>query len=140
MADSHPTGPNGRAPHVPSRAGGSRKELPESLRPVRGRLKLKGSTKEIYEAPKSRGAVKPDGKAPNPLALGRKKAKPNGEAASKRGAVRKVLPDQVARKPRRSAGDAPGGYVRFRVRVEDGEMSIVDSHHVDGTLVAPESL
>ena len=49
--------------------------------------------------------------------------------------------DQVPRPAaRRRAVDAGGGYVRLRMRVEDGEMSIVDVHHVDSELVMPERL
>jgi hypothetical protein len=40
----------------------------------------------------------------------------------------------------KQTADAPEGYVRFRVRVEDEKMTIVDSQLVDSTLIAPAAV
>jgi hypothetical protein len=142
--------PEGGAPFVPSRAKGSRKE--EGVGPgrrARGRLKLKpeAEAEERFEPPRGKGPLKPEGRGPHPLSRGRKKVKP---ADSKRTATKRPsgradrqdeLPDQIARR-RRGAGEGerPDGYVRFRVRVDEGKMSIVDSHLVDSVLMLPPTI
>ena len=40
----------------------------------------------------------------------------------------------------KAAAEAPEQYVRFRMRVDNGELSVLDSHLVDSTLVAPAAL
>jgi hypothetical protein len=54
------------------------------------------------------------------------------------------LGDQVAKKappsgPRRARAGA-SGYVRLRIRMDEGEMSIVDTQHVDSELELPAAL
>jgi hypothetical protein len=46
-------------------------------------------------------------------------------------------PDQKPRRPRRrpQGDDRPEQYVRLRIRVRDGRLSVVDSHLVDGPLI-----
>jgi hypothetical protein len=53
--------------------------------------------------------------------------------------------DQIAAKPpasKRALGATRrrGGYVRMRIRMDDGVMSIVDTHHVDSELALPTRL
>jgi hypothetical protein len=58
------------------------------------------------------------------------------KGVSKMGAAKEGT-KQVGLKP---AATKPDKYVRFRIRVEDGKMSIVDSHLVEGTLLMPSTL
>jgi hypothetical protein len=136
------------APLVPSRAKGSRKEEGVALgRLARGRQKLKPETEESFDPPKGKGPLKPEGRGPHPLSRGRKKVKPivSKRTATKRASSRAdrqdELPDQVARRRRGAAqGERRSGYVRFRVRVDEGKMSIVDSHLVDSVLALPPTI
>jgi hypothetical protein len=80
---------------------------------------------------------------PRAVGRGRKRMEPVPKKGAKKGAAARrkgALPDQLEPKP--SRGDAPGeqGYVRIRVRVENGELSVQDLRHVDGPLVANEEL
>jgi hypothetical protein len=68
------------------------------------------------------------------------KARP-GSRRSGSGRRQNELDDQIARRGRGAGGrEAPRGYVRFRVHVEDGQMSIVDSHLVDSELAMPATI
>jgi hypothetical protein len=49
-------------------------------------------------------------------------------------------PDQLEPEPRRQARSEEPGYVRLRVHVEDGEMSVQDITHVEGPLIEHEPL
>src|SRR4051794_18771367 len=69
------------------------------------------------------------------------KAKPTGGAAKKRapGSIRRgekagVTPALADQQPPPAPRKAGEGYVRLRVRVENGQMSVVDSHRVEGPL------
>jgi hypothetical protein len=56
---------------------------------------------------------------------------------------KKSAPMEVAgeKKPSRKAAGPPSErYVRFRIRVKDGKMSIVDSHLVEGSLLTPDTV
>jgi hypothetical protein len=135
---------------------GSLKGEAMDVRPrARGRLKMKppADGDERVEPPKGRGPVKKDGPGPAPRSTRGKKAKPTDTKAAKAAAAaaRKApgrrraedeLPDQVPgrRRRTRSPGEGSGRYVRFRMRVEDGKMSIVDSHLVDSELMMPSTL
>jgi hypothetical protein len=70
-----------------------------------------------------------------PRPEGKTRLKPKALTAAKRAAPRRrePLPDQSGLKPPRGAD----GYIRLHVRVDDGEMSIVDTKVVDSTLVQP---
>jgi len=152
-----PSKPEPGTPVGPSRAMGSLKGEATDARPrARGPLNLKPPAEgdERVEAPKGRGPVKKEGPGPNPRSNRGKKAKPaDPKAAAKAAAAaaRKApgrrraedeLPDQVPGRQRRtrSRGEGSGRYVRFRMRVEDGKMSIVDSHIVDSELMMPPTL
>jgi hypothetical protein len=54
------------------------------------------------------------------------------------------LGDQIAAKApsrsRRHPRAGASGYVRLRIRMDEGEMSIVDTHHVDSELALPTAL
>jgi len=97
---------------------------------------------ERLEVPAYRGPAK-SGSAPRP---GRGKAKAAfvaGEAPRRRAATGVVdLPDMRPRRPSRSAAEnvVNEQYVRLRIRVRGEQMSIVDSHLVDGPLVQLTSL
>src|SRR6185295_9529272 len=135
-----------RTPAAPSRAERSRKEDPPAARALaRGRLKLKppADPDVTADGPRRRGQTKPAGGEITPRSAGRKKAKPTDAPRSRRPRPQpRELEDQMPRQPRRGrrSGAEPTGYVRFRVRVEEGEMSIVDSHLVDSELALPSAL
>lgn len=80
-----------------------------------------------------------------PTATGRgtKRMEPIPKKGAKKGAAARrkgPLPEQLEQGPsRREAADEPG-YVRIRVRVENGELSVQDLRHVEGPLVAHEEL
>lgn len=145
-----PSKPRAGTPLGPSRAMGSLKgEAPDSRPSAQGPLKVKAAAGDgRVEPPKGRGPVKKEGLGPNPRSTSGKKAKPTGTkaavAAPKKAAGRRAaqdeLPDQVPGRRRRDPGEGPGQYVRFRMRVEDGKMSIVDSHLVDSALMMPPTL
>ncbi len=151
MADkARPSKPEGGAHGKPSRAKGSVKG--ESGRPVapggRGKVKPAATSREPVVPPKGRGPTKPEGMEPQPRRTAGKKAKPVA-AASKAPTLRRSsgsatsreeLPDQVAKRRRRPSGPAPRGYVRFRVRMDDGALTIVDSQLVDSELIMPTTL
>src|SRR5918995_1413261 len=65
-----------------------------------------------------------------------KKGPKKGAAARRRG----PLPDQLEPRPSRRKAADEQGYVRIRVRVENGELSVQDLRHVEGPLVAHEDL
>jgi hypothetical protein len=60
-------------------------------------------------------------------------------AFRKAAAVRapKVRPDQKEANPTRAEAQQPEGYVRLRLRVTDGEISVVGAKAVEGPLVEP---
>jgi hypothetical protein len=142
---------NNGPPAPPSRARGSRKEDPVEHRPpARGRLKLKppADSDEPAEPARRKGSAKQEGTEPQPRTTSRKKLKPTaGEtpSASRRSGSRRRqddLDDQVARRGGRGGGSSEKsrGYVRFRVHVEYGQISIVDSHFVDSDLAMPPTI
>jgi hypothetical protein len=152
MADKKkPSKPRAGMPPGPSRSKGSLKGEAADLRPrTRGPEKLKPPAKgtERVDPPKRRGPVKKVGPGPQPRVTSGKKAKPTdtkaSAAAARKASRRRVaqdeLPDQVPGRRRRAPGEPWGQYVRFRMRVEDGTMSIVDSHLVDSALMMPPTL
>lgn len=150
MADNaKPSKPDGRTmPISPSTAKGSVKGEPMATqRLAGGRLKLKpeAASKEPVEPPRRDGPVKPEGREPQPRVDGRKKAKPTGKAAAGRkqqasGRRQDELPDQVAVRRRGGGGAEQRGYVRFRMRMDDGKLSIVDSQFVDSPLMRPPTV
>jgi hypothetical protein len=151
MADKKkPSKPRAGTPLGPSRSRGSLKgEAADLGQRTRGPQKLKPPARgtEHVEPPKGRGPVKKAGPGPQPRVTGGKKAKPTdtkAAAAAKKVSGRRAagdeLPDQVPGRRRRAPDEPPGQYVRFRMRVEDGTMSIVDSHLVDSALMMPATL
>jgi hypothetical protein len=150
MADKPlPSKPESDMPVVPSRARGSVKgEAAASQRSGRARLKLKPAADEQVKPPHSKRPVKPEGRELRPRSMGRENVKPTESSTgttkqpSRGRGGRDELPDQVAARRRRGlgGGNGSGRYVRFRVRVEDGEMSIVDSHLVDSALLMPPTI
>ncbi len=76
----------------------------------------------------------PGGKANRMKPVPKKQPKPRGR--------RGELPDQVEKKPAAARAAAAEGdaYVRMRVRVEDGEMSVQSMKTVEGPLIAHEDL
>src|SRR3990170_3390856 len=68
----------------------------------------------------------------------RNRMQPVGKVSSQR--VPKVRPDQKAAPPSKAAREAavakePAGYVRLRLRVKDGELSVLGAKAVEGPLV-----
>jgi hypothetical protein len=109
LDESLPTKPAVDAPVLIPKGKGARKaRRAPAPRRLRGKLRLK----------------------PKVLARAQKRP-PAGEGAVPMGPAEPGS-DQTGRKP---IARAPEGYVRFRVRVEDGEMTVVDSHLVESTLV-----
>ena len=98
---------------------------------------------EPGDIPSGAGSRKGKGAPPRRPIKGKMLVKPKpgaGQAsagAAKRGADRVERGDQVpaARRTR-----TPERYVRFRVHVEDGEASIIDSHLVASPLVTPATI
>lgn len=76
----------------------------------------------------------PGGKANRMKPVPKKRPKPRGHKGA--------LPDQVEKKPvaRRDAAAEGDAYVRMRVRVEGGEMSVQGMKTVEGPLIAHEDL
>lgn len=141
---------NDDRPIVPSRAAGSLKgELPPVGTKATGRPRLKPPSKseERVEPPRNKRPVKPEGRKTRPQTTGRKHVKPPASRASSGKQTSKPprgkdLPDQEAARRRRSpAGEeGRGRYVRFRVHMEDGALSVVDSHLVDSALLLPATI
>lgn len=138
-------------PVAPSRAQGSRKEdAGPTYRPARGRLKLKqaAESREQFKPPESRRPAKEVGEKLQVRSTGRGKSKPTeyqpAETRQEDGPPAESVEysDQIARRTRRTPGasEATGRYVRFRVHVADGEMSVVDSQLVDGDLMLPPTV
>jgi hypothetical protein len=136
-------------PLKPSRALGSLKGDEGARAVVRGPLKLKPAAEydRPVEGPRQRGDAKPVGRALQPRAVRGRTAKPAHTAGASRTrsaadqpTPQPDLPDQVALRPRRGTSDGPSGYVRFRVRVEDGRAAIVDSQLVESDLLMPSAL
>jgi hypothetical protein len=96
----------------------------------------------MVDGPRRGGQSKPEGDEPSPRSTGRKKAKPAVEARPRPSpATDGELDDQIPPSRRRRSGRGDDrGYIRFRVRVEDGATRIVDSHVVDSELVMPPTL
>lgn len=150
MADykSLPSKPEDDGHPVPSRAGGSFKGEGVVQPRTEGRgLKPKppAQTDEPVAPPRRRGSVKGEGAGPRPRPSSRQKAKPpaTDEGAAGKGGgeyPRNDIGDQVPRRRSRTATGDSGRYVRLRVHVEDGKMSIVDSHLVESTLAMPSTL
>jgi hypothetical protein len=135
-------------PVLPSRALGPLKGEAAPSRPrARGRLNVKAATgDERVELPKGRGPAKAEGQELRPRVIGGKKGKPTGSGTGAkpgrepaRGGDRDQMADQVAPRARRTREGA-GRYVRFRVRVEGGATSIVDSHVVESDLVMASTI
>jgi hypothetical protein len=80
-----------------------------------------------------------------PTATGRgsKRMEPVPKRGAKKGAAarrRGPLPEQLEQSPSRGEAADEQGYVRIRVRLENGELSVQDLRHVEGPLVANEEL
>ncbi len=115
MSDqSLPEKPAAGAPLVPARAKGPRKR--EGVLPTR---RIKGKTL-LKQKPMNRGKKRIPSKA---RTLAPEVGGPGTE--------------QVGRKP---VAGPPDKYVRLRLRVENGQMSVVDSHEVEGTLIEPHTI
>jgi hypothetical protein len=109
--ESLPLKPATDAPVLPAKGKGPRKgKGAPPPRRIRGKLRLK--TKAAKTATTRAHAAKG--------AMG--PAEPETDQAGKR------------------RGPAPEGYVRFRLHVENGETSIVDSHLVESTLLQPSAI
>jgi hypothetical protein len=107
------------------------------------------ATRQLPTKPSGDTAIKPvrrkgptkSARAPALKRVKGRKAKPRVDAAQKRAAVRTARagargegpPDLGEQRPAKRAKPLER-YVRLRVRVEDGELSIVDSHMVEGPL------
>lgn len=150
MADkARPSKPEGGAQAMPPGARGPVKEggrRPRAAGP-RGKVKPEASAKAVMPA-KGRGKAKPAGKELQPRIVTGKQAKPTDSGAVTKPAGQTggtaqagdERPDQVARGRRRSTTRATRGYVKFRVRMASGSLSIVDSQLVDSELAMPAGL
>ena len=105
----------------------NRPQMSDSARPPR---RISGKAALMPEEPTATGR---GSKRMEPLP--KKRAK-KGASARRKG----PLPDQLEVKPRRSETADEAGYVRIRVRVENGKLSVQDLRHVEGPLVAHEEL
>lgn len=111
----------------------------DEKRPSKSAVPPEGADIPEAEVPRYRGPSKTD-KMPKPGKRGRANVKQSFDSAKvrrPRKPTREVeLGDQLPRRGR-AGGRAAGGreqYVRLRVRVTDGRLSIVESHLVDGPL------
>lgn len=144
---ARPSKPDAGTPITSSRASGSIKGEAVGARPLsRGRRNLKpeAGSDERVELRRGKGPVKAEGRELKPRLVGRKEAKPTGtkattrtDLATDRGRQQDELPDQIPVRRRGGSGEGQGRYVRFRMRVDDGKMSIVDSQLVDSPLMMP---
>jgi hypothetical protein len=80
-----------------------------------------------------------------PTATGRgtKRMEPAPKKGATKGATarrKRSLPEQLEQKPSRREAADEQAYVRIRVRVENGELSVQDLRHVEGPLIAHEEL
>lgn len=148
MADEAVPPKQGGGRVKPSRARGSRKSEVAAL-PARtagrGKLKPAPGTEGVFTPLRIRGPLKVEGTELRPLVSDRKKAKPSQqqERVTVEATLRQsdgTLRDQLPPRRRRTRESERRGYVRFSVHVENGRMSIIDSHHVDSELVMPTSL
>jgi hypothetical protein len=88
-----------------------------------------------YEGPK-KTAKKPSPKAARRTGPTKAAPKPGTMQRPRAASGARVFEDQVARSSRGGPRSAPGReqYVRMRIRVRDGRLSVIDSHLVDGPL------
>ncbi|WP_280151823.1 hypothetical protein [Piscinibacter sp. XHJ-5] len=93
--------------------------------PLRGKGPAKGERAPVTKAAKGT-------KVKAPVDAATKRAA--GEQAKRKTAGRAAPPDLGDQQPVRARGKPAQRYVRLRVRVEDGELSIVDSQIVEGPL------
>src|SRR5262245_63990801 len=99
-------------------------------RDAKASIPRKSGTAKTRRAP---AAKRVRGKTAKPsVAASMRKA---GKAPQRRGAGRN-LPDQQPRRQRDSAGE---GYVRIRVQVDRGKLTVVDAHFVEGPLAETTS-
>jgi hypothetical protein len=107
------------------------------------KLKPSADTDEPAQPARGKRPVKEESRQARPRSTSRKKVKPTDREApptrrrSGRRRSQEELDDQVPRRGGRRRGISGGsrGYVRFRVRVDEGgQASIVDSHFVDDDL------
>ncbi len=147
MADkARPSKPEGGAQAMPPGARGPVKDggrRPRAAGP-RGKVKPEATSAKAVVPPKGRGKAKAAGQELQPRLVTGRKAKPTeSDAAANTGGTVPAgveLPDQVTRGRRRSTGRAARGYVKFRVRMASGSLSIVDSQLVDSELAMPAAL
>jgi len=105
-----PTKPHGNTPIEPARRKGPTKgERAPTPKPIKGRRMLK---------PPVEAAVK----------------RATAKTAARTGAGDAGPPDFGDQQPARKRPKVPERYIRLRVRVDDGEFSIVDGHLVEGPL------
>jgi hypothetical protein len=95
--------------------------------------------------PKGKGPSKGARPQPRRAIKGKMVLKPATTAAVKTSLARKATTRQQSQtrpdqEPARRRSRSHEQYVRLRLRVEDGEMSIVDSHLVDGPLIQSSTL
>ena len=106
------------------------------------RLPIKPAADAPVARVKRVGRSKGKGKLPSQAVRGKMRLKPKVakvKTVAKRGAPRQDEPISDQRGLRRPA-HADEGYVRLRMRVDDGNMSILDSTIVDSTLVQPVAI
>src|SRR5262252_6107211 len=110
---------------------------------ARDRLPMKPAADAPAAAPPATGRRRPKGKGapPSQAIRGKMRLKPKVSKSLKRvrGRARKPgesLPDQSGLRP----VQPEEGYVRLRIRVDDGDMSIIDSTMVDSTLAQPPAI
>jgi hypothetical protein len=109
----------------------NRPQMSDSARPPR---RISGKVVLMPEEPTATGKGR---KRMEPVPKkGAKKGAKRGAAARRKG----PLPEQLEPRPTRRGAAGEPGYVRIRVRVENGELSVQDLRHVEGPLVAHEEL
>jgi hypothetical protein len=87
--------------------------------------------------PRGKGRRKQEGILPTRRIKGKVLLKPSPVKGEKKRTTGGRGTEQVGL---RTSTQTPDQYVRFRVRVDDGKVSIVDSHLVEGSLVTPATL
>lgn len=105
---------------------------PDASRPTKPAIPRKGRPKAV-EIPTYGGPQKTD-EAPQHRQGQRKRVKPSFEPQPRRRPPSDEQVDRDEQRPRRTRGGSGEQYVRLRIQVRNGRLSVIDSHLVDGPL------
>jgi hypothetical protein len=105
--------------------------------PVVDNPRLPRMTERPPRPRKIEGAVRLMPDEPKPDRGTQKRMSPFDARRSRPPAARRIVPDQEERRP---VAEQPEGYVRLRLRVEDGELTVVGAKAVEGPFVERNKL